>query len=142
MAEHEDRPHTLIVTDPGDGSGLEWQVIHHSLCQWGAFRSRFDYSDFFDPKPLEVPKLDFYRKCLIQHEIDNNGLDSLDVHTLDGDAHLNSGVELGPFEADYKRLRPGRYKVVAWCTPQGWAGSEPVDADGGLYLTEAVRVDA
>lgn len=38
---------------------------------------------------------------------------------------------LDVFELD-EGLTEGRYEIEAWYTPPGWAGSFPIEADGGI----------
>ena len=45
-------------------------------------------------------------------------------------------VDMWLYEFGDWPTRPGRYRVRAWSTPRGWAGSEPVDADGGVEYDE------
>jgi hypothetical protein len=37
-------------------------------------------------------------------------------------------------DLDEHPLEPGRYVVQGWHTPPGWAGSFPIEADGGIDL--------
>lgn len=57
-----------------------------------------------------------YYTCLVAWHFDGMGLDYLD------------------------QLPEGEYTIKAWFTPQSWAGSEPIDADGGIEVLDDPRV--
>lgn len=129
---NETDPHVLVVVDPDSG---DWEIEHPEtcplVCDWwpGADKANRVF-------PVER------HTCYVAFEIAHNGLDSLTVvshRERDGDGWRDvAPVDLNdpesPFEAEWRRLRPGRYLIEGWWTPQGWAGTEPVDADGGLTL--------
>lgn len=51
-------------------------------------------------------------------------------------------VEMWLYECGDWPTEPGTYRVRSWSTPRGWAGSEPVDADGGIEYDEETAAEA
>ena len=128
----------MDISDPGDGE-KEWEIVHHAecprVCAWwpGAAQS---YA-FCSSGGLSIGD-EWHHNCYVQWEIDNNGIDSLDIYSLEGDTHLDASyVAVSGFEPDWQRLLPGSYRVQGWydrgtSTPNG-----PAEPDGGLFLTPA-----
>lgn len=141
-------PHRLTIVVDGDGE-KDWAVEHHEacpvVCNWSPW-----YSDYWNNRDgdartsingaawdWESISDEGHHSCYVQYELDGNGIDSLDADSLDGDAHIDQGREpASRWEADWYRLRTGVYVIEGWFTPSGWAGSEPIDADGGLTILE------
>jgi hypothetical protein len=145
LPEGEDprfQPHVLVLRDPGDGFEKEWEIEHPDACPqmcawWPEARQvveeerRISAATFGLIPPWPAGDYD----CYVRYELVNNGLDSLDIYSLEGDEHFDHNhVATSRFEAGWHRLRPGRYVIEGWFTPFYWAGSEPCDADGGLTL--------
>lgn len=82
-----DKPHTLVITAPGDGlePEREWRVVHPPTCPWEAMRCPSLFLDEDNKHWL------FHRACLTQYEVENVGLDGLD---------------------GWEQLPPGRYQIV------------------------------
>lgn len=148
-----DPPHRLVISgvDAYDGKG--WEVFHPETCgracHWwpGAgddiFRDR--WWRVVEEDTARVPRIrnDGHWQCHVQYELDNNGLDSLSLDCdppieLDDPTEVgewnNGGTWLPRYAAEWTRLPAGSYAISGWYTPWGWAGSEPVDPDGGLHL--------
>lgn len=142
------QPHVLIITDPGDGSEKEWEIEHHECCPrichwWPGAAEELAREKARGWISFAVETYD----CYVQFELDHNGIDSLAVV---------SHRELGPggtwvdvaefadpayvpetgFEAEWHRLRPGRYLIEGWY--QSGAGQGEYggmgDAEGGLTI--------
>lgn len=132
-------PHVLTVMSV-DEHNKEWEVEHHPdcplACYWWPGRDG-DVDALGDPlvTPSELSTLEGDGAsyiCYVQYELDGNGIDSLSLGEVDD--HLDPAwTPFSEFEAEWHRLRPGRYLIKGWFTPGGWAG-EYYDADGGLTL--------
>jgi hypothetical protein len=132
-----DAPHVLTITDPGDGLEKEWDVEHPDTCARACLWSPLMLNFVRDCNALSQDRrlVEGDHVCYVAHVIEAIGLDTLNVDSLEGDAHLDpEWAPASPYEADWHRLRPGRYLIEGWWTPFYWAGSEPIDADGGLTL--------
>lgn len=145
-------PHVLIITEPEPGE-KEYEVEHNEgcpvACSWHPTLYGHKWHDpFVSGEEVTYPYPDEGQyTCYVQYELDANGIDSLGVvshRESDGEGgwrdvapHADPNyVPATQFEPEWKRLRPGRYVIEGWFTPPGWAGSEPVDADGGLTIIE------
>lgn len=132
MADHG-KPHLLVIEDV-EGE-RKWRVRHPPTCPWDAWKARAGTFPFEEED--QDGRLAFHRVCYVQFELDHNGLDSLEIHSIgpDYDLHLDPDVKLREFEPDWCRLRPGRYRVQAWYDPP----SAPLyEGEGGLYLLDLV----
>lgn len=114
-------PHVLVLGDRYD-DGRDWEVEHPPdcgrACPWWP-EACTGLRGGFEGTPT----------CYVEWEIDGAGLDS-----LSGEVY---GIQV---ESDgWRSLPDGRYLLEGWYTPQGWAGSEPIDADGGLILVGPER---
>jgi hypothetical protein len=124
-----DLPHVLVVS--GDEDDKEWEVEHPDECARACPWWPEAVAQIADLHPLADGWIGFDTKsgihlCLVEHEIENNSLDSLfgefDGASIEG---LGDG---------WKALPAGRYLIAGWYTPGGWAGANPIDPDGGLEL--------
>lgn len=141
----EEAVHVLVVS--GDSpEEREYEIEHPGcpeICDWGPTMGEMtmretiaalyvddDWAEDFDRDGRLVGR----RNCYVQYEVENVGLETLE------------GPLLPEATADYRwserwrLLAPGRYEIRGWYTPQGWAGSEPIEADGGIELLR--RLDA
>lgn len=120
----EELPHGLLIYEEEPGGEKGYEVIHPVDCPRGCYWlpglpfKVGEGSGMIGEYPPET------HHCYIQYELDGAGLDSLEASELTGGTHLD----------DWKKLPPGRYIIEGWYTPGGWAGSEPVEPEGGLTL--------
>lgn len=124
-----DKPHVLVIEDVGDGE-KEFRILHLPTCKWEV------YKHFHGPwcsEPCER-KWDFHRHCLIQWEVENVGLDSLEINSVDGDDHIDYlYVPASQWEPDWHKLKPGRYIVKMTYT---WSGSWYDEPDSEFWIDE------
>ena len=135
------QPHVLVITG-NEPEERDYTVEHPDccplVCYWTTTAIRQEAARMFgeDPSPDDEPDPG-QRDCYVQYEVEGAGLESIDV------SEPPAGVELDPpdysslpwrRDGDWRRLRPGRYLIEGWFTLFCWAGSEPIDADGGLTL--------
>lgn len=119
----EQLPHGLLIYVEEDGGETGYEVTHPVdcpvACPWWPGAP-------FDDEPVGIAVAHEHRLCYVEWEIENVGLDSLDVSEV--------VTTFGTHIDAWKHLPPGRYLIEGWYHPGGWAGSEPVDPDGGLVL--------
>jgi hypothetical protein len=123
------QPHVLAITEPYPGQ-KEWEVEHPACCPsvcdwWPGAAETVEEERRSGRIHFAVERHD----CYVAWELSMAGLDSLDLTS----STWPGGFRYAPAEP-WRYLKPGRYLIEGWYTPGGWAGSEPVDADGGLTL--------
>ena len=130
MSTTIDKPHVLIIEDI-DGE-KHWHIVHPATCPWEGWLCGGCNDPFFnDPCGKHAH---FWRACLTEWETNNNGLDSLGVD-LRADYIDPDYVPASPFEAEWRRLKPGRYIVQA---TYYWSGSWYDEADSEFYIEGVV----
>lgn len=130
--------HALIITGSTPDE-REWEVKHPPECPiacdvfwnlYGETIPSFDGETCVYPYPM-----DGHRTCYVEFEVDYSGIDSLDVYSLKGDAHLEGPKPKWGID-EWKMLRPGRYELEGWYHSgegMGEYGGQG-DPDGGLNL--------
>lgn len=141
-------PHVLVIAG-GDGE-KEWEVEHPVscplVCDWSPWLSDYwagdpQHSDFAFVGGPSLEGDPGHHACYVEYEVVYNGLDSLDIHSPPDDVDFGpyldpDHVRSSEYEAEWRRLRPGRYLIEGWyhngvgCGDYGGQG----DPDGGLTL--------
>lgn len=116
-------PHVLVVEGHGDDKDA-W--IEHPegcprYCEW--WPGAAEHANGDDPLTFRFD-VETYG-CYVEWEVRYCGLDS-----IEGDV---DGLHIGG-PGGWRHLPSGRYRLEPWFQPFYWAGSNPVDADGGISL--------
>lgn len=132
--------HTLVISGTGDEK--EWEIEHPESCPlvcawWPGAGEVYAAQD--------ADRLGFFgsddraghHDCYVGWEAAQIGLDDLDFTLGAALGAPDDGTPCREWER-WRSLPPGRYEIEGWYTPGGFAGSEPIDPDGGLvYLGPA-----
>lgn len=137
MTQTIDKPHVLIITEV-DGE-KEWRIVHPPTCPWNAYKHpAHDSNDWVFGCGCDRPEEHnfFVRGCLTEWEIGCNGIDGLEIYSVEGSEHIDPAyVPVSRFEAEWHKLKPGRYIIQA---TYSWSGSWYDEPDSEFYI-EAVR---
>lgn len=137
--EHNPRlqPHVLVIHDVGDGE-KEFEIEHPEtcprVCLWSPTMAELVVQEKRREESSGIPMIAFDSlDCLVEYEVSNAGLDSLDLGADPPDDGTYQPAS--PWAMDrWRQLPPGRYLIEAWYQGGGWAGADWQDPDGGLAL--------
>jgi hypothetical protein len=127
-------PHVLVITGSDGDDGKEWEIEHPDgcprVCFWWRGAAAVYAAKADGRLSFFVDDRDGHPNCYVNYEVENAGLDSLDLGADAPDDGTYHPVSKWAMDR-WRQLPPGRYVIEGWYHPaRGYFD----DAEGGLAL--------